>query len=208
MRRIIAIEGNIGSGKSTLFDLLRSRPALSSVVFVEEPVGLWETIRDDTTGESLLQRFYADPERYAFAFQTMAFFSRLALLNKSPDGCILVTERSLLTDRDVFAKMLHDSGKIDDLCYKVYLHNSASFVDVAPNKIIYVKTEPLCCEERIVRRNRCGESDISIEYLRQCDEYHEAMVRNATSEVLELDGNREICRDALDIIEKFILEIN
>ena len=206
MRHIISIEGNIGSGKTNLFNLLRNRPALSNVIFIEEPVGLWETIRDDTTGESLLQRFYTDPERYAFAFQTMAFFSRLALLNKAPTDCVVVTERSLLTDHDVFAKMLHDNGKIDDLCYKVYLHNSASFVDVVPSKLIYVKTDPLCCEERIVRRQRSGESDISIEYLHICDEYHEAMVRDATSEVLELDGNREICRDALDIIERFILQ--
>ena len=203
---LISIEGNIGSGKTNLFNLLRNRPALSNVIFIEEPVGLWETIRDDTTGESLLQRFYTDPERYAFAFQTMAFFSRLALLNKAPTDCVVVTERSLLTDHDVFAKMLHDNGKIDDLCYKVYLHNSASFVDVVPSKLIYVKTDPLCCEERIVRRQRSGESDISIEYLHICDEYHEAMVRDATSEVLELDGNREICRDALDIIERFILQ--
>ena len=205
MRRIISIEGNIGSGKTNLFDLLRNRPALSSVFFVEEPVGLWETIRDETTGESILQRFYADPERYAFVFQTMAFFSRLAMLNKAPSDCIVVTERSLLTDRDVFAKMLHDSGKIDDLCYKVYLHNSASFVDVAPSKIIYVKTDPLVCEERIAGRQRSGEEDINIEYLQQCDEYHDAMVRKTTSEVLELDGNLEVCRDLLDIIERFIL---
>jgi deoxyadenosine/deoxycytidine kinase len=42
MRRVISIEGNISSGKTTLFDLLRNRPALHNVVFVEEPVGLWE----------------------------------------------------------------------------------------------------------------------------------------------------------------------
>jgi deoxyadenosine/deoxycytidine kinase len=204
MRHIISIEGNIGSGKTSLFNLLRNRPALSNVVFVEEPVGLWETIRDDTTGESLLQRFYTDPEHYAFAFQTMAFFSRLALLNKAPMDCVVVTERSLLTDHDVFAKMLHDNGKIDDLCYKVYLHNSASFVDVAPSKLIYLKTDPLCCEERIAERQRSGESDITIEYLRLCDVYHDAMVRDAASEVLQLDGNLEICSDTLDIVEKFI----
>ena len=211
MRRVISIEGNIGSGKTTLFDLLRNRPALRDVVFVEEPVELWEKIRDDATGESLLQRFYADPERYAFAFQTMAFFSRLALLAKTPNDCVVVTERSLLTDRDVFAKMLHDSGKIDGLCYKIYLQissSTASFVDVAPSKMIYVKSDPLVCEERIVRRQRHGEGEINREYLRRCDEYHEAMVGYVfnTTEVLELDGNRDISRDALDIVERFILE--
>jgi deoxyadenosine/deoxycytidine kinase len=202
---IISIEGNIGSGKTTLFDLLRARPALINVVFIEEPVDLWDKIRDDITGESLLQRFYADPDQYAFAFQTMAFFSRLALLAEAPTGCTVVTERSLLTDRDVFAKMLHESGKIDSICYKIYLHNSASFMDVAPSKIIYVKTDPVVCEDRIARRNRHGESNIRIDYLIQCEEYHEAMIRNAQCEILVLDGNLDTHHDSLKSIENFIL---
>jgi deoxyadenosine/deoxycytidine kinase len=211
MKNIISIEGNIGSGKTTLFNLLRSRPALSNVVFIEEPVDLWEKLRDDITGESLLQRFYADPERYAFAFQTMAFFSRLALLAEAPTGCTVVTERSLLTDRDVFAKMLHNSGKIDSLCYKIYLHNLANFSDVAPSKIIYIKTDPVICADRIASRNRHGESNISIDYLIQCEEYHEAMIRNAPSEILVLDGNQDgalriMLNDSLKSIENFILQ--
>jgi len=211
MKNIISIEGNIGSGKTTLFNLLRDRPALHNVFFIEEPVDIWEKIHDDITGESLLQRFYADPDRYAFAFQTMAFFSRLALLAKAPTGCTVVTERSLLTDRDVFAKMLHNSGKIDSLCYKIYLHNSASFSDVAPSKIIYIKTDPVVCEDRISIRNRNGESKISIDYLIQCEEYHEAMIRNSQSEILVLDGNQDgalriMLHDALKSIENFILQ--
>jgi deoxyadenosine/deoxycytidine kinase len=211
MNNIISIEGNIGSGKTTLFNLLRSSPVLHNVFFIEEPVDLWNKIFDDITGESILQRFYADPDRYAFAFQTMAFFSRLALLAEAPTGCTVVTERSLLTDRDVFAKMLHDNGNIDSLCYKIYLHNSASFSDVAPSKIIYIKTDPVVCEDRISIRNRNGESKISIDYLIKCEEYHEAMIRNAQSEILVLDGNQDgalriMLHDALTSIENFILQ--
>ena len=206
MNNIISIEGNIGSGKTTLFNLLRASPVLSNVFFIEEPVDLWNKIFDDITGESILQRFYADPDRYAFAFQTMAFFSRLALLAEAPAGCTVVTERSLLTDRDVFAKMLYDSRMIDSLCYKIYMHNSASFRDVAPSKIIYIKTDPVVCEERISIRNRNGESKISIDYLIKCEEYHEAMIRNAPSEILVLDGNQDTHHHELTSIENFILQ--
>lgn len=206
MNKIFSIEGNIGSGKTTLFNELRSRPALENIFFIEEPVDIWEKIIDDITGESLLQRFYADPDRYAFAFQTMAFWSRLALLEKAPTGCTVITERSLLTDRDVFAKMLYDSRMIDSLCYKIYMHNSASFRDVAPSKIIYIKTDPVVCEERISIRNRNGESKISIDYLIKCEEYHEAMIRNAPSEILVLDGNQDTHHHELTSIENFILQ--
>ena len=34
---------------------------------------------------------------------------------------IIITERSLYTDKHVFAKMLHDQGKIEDVCYQIYL---------------------------------------------------------------------------------------
>jgi deoxyadenosine/deoxycytidine kinase len=101
--------------------------------------------------------------------------------------------------------MLHESGKIDSICYKIYLHNSASFMDVAPSKIIYVKTDPVVCEDRIARRNRHGESNIRIDYLIQCEEYHEAMIRNAQCEILVLDGNLDTHHDSLKSIENFIL---
>jgi thymidylate kinase len=102
--------------------------------------------------------------------------------------------------------MLYDSGKIDTLCYKIYLHNSVSFRDVAPSKIIYIKTDPVVCEDRISIRNRNGESKISIDYLIQCEQYHEAMIRNAPSEILVIDGNQDNHRDALTSIENFILQ--
>ena len=50
---VLSIEGNIGIGKSTLLGLLRERYAQdASVVFVDEPVDLWEK-------SGLLQAMYA-----------------------------------------------------------------------------------------------------------------------------------------------------
>jgi hypothetical protein len=63
------------------------------------------------------------------------------------------------------------------------------------SKMIY----PLVCEERVARRQRHGEGEIGLEYLRRCDEYHEEMVGCVQHH--GLDGNRDICRDALDIVE-------
>lgn len=210
MKRIISIEGNIGSGKTTLFQRLRERSSLRdcrNLVFVEEPVGLWESIRDPETGESLLQRFYRDPERYAFAFQTMAFFSRLALVTKalaeSPADSIVLTERSLLTDRDVFAKMLHDGKKIDDVSHQIYLHNSDNFMaGVSPDKIIYIKTDPAVCLERIAGRQRPGEGQIDLEYLTMCDGYHEKMMAPVADSTLTVDGNSDL---DIEDLELFIL---
>lgn len=96
--RIISIEGNIGSGKSTL--LHHMKEALKDnedIVFLKEPVDEWETIRDKE-GRTMLQKFYADQDRYSFAFQMMAYISRLALLKdciRANPTATFITERSL-----------------------------------------------------------------------------------------------------------------
>jgi deoxycitidine kinase/deoxyguanosine kinase len=65
---LISIEGNIGAGKSTLIETLKTR--FPNVVFVDEPVDVWSTVTDKD-GTTILEKYYADQKRYAFAFQMM-----------------------------------------------------------------------------------------------------------------------------------------
>ena len=96
--KIISIEGNIGSGKSTLLGNLKKALANTpGVVFLKEPVDDWESIRDKE-GKTMLQKFYADQEKYSFSFQMMAYVSRLALLRetiKENPTAVIISERSL-----------------------------------------------------------------------------------------------------------------
>ena len=46
MNPIYSIEGNIGSGKSTFVDILKKENKLENVIYLEEPVEVWETIKD------------------------------------------------------------------------------------------------------------------------------------------------------------------
>ena len=103
MATIISIEGNIGVGKSTIVDLLKSKynkEGNQSIIFLQEPVQQWETIMDES-GVSILERFYKDQKSWSFAFQIMAYISRLSILKdavkKNPNS-IIITERSLFTD--------------------------------------------------------------------------------------------------------------
>ena len=75
--KIVSIEGNIGSGKSTLIDILKKSNL--NYVFIPEPVSLWNEIKDHD-GTTILERYYQDPKSYAFSFQMMAYISRLNLL--------------------------------------------------------------------------------------------------------------------------------
>jgi len=46
------------------------------IIFLEEPVKEWENIKDDD-GMNKLTKFYEDQKKYSFAFQMMAYISRL-----------------------------------------------------------------------------------------------------------------------------------
>jgi deoxyadenosine/deoxycytidine kinase len=219
--KIISIEGNIGSGKTTLLQNLKNEYNNNSqVIFLKEPVDEWKNIKD-SNGITILEKFYLDQQKYSFAFQMMAYISRLNLLCehlKKLDPSkkyIIITERSLNTDKYVFAKMLFESGKMEDVCYQIYLNWFDTFSKNLPiNKIIYVKTQPEICYNRIKKRSREGENTIALDYLIKCSNYHDDMldVVNKNSEKLILNGNIDIYDNANQLnnwiheIHKFIFE--
>ena len=92
------IEGNIGSGKTTLINKLREKEKYE---VIEEPVNQWLSIKGDSN-KNLLGLFYEDPQRYAYLFQTMVFKTRLQSLDKPQEKDIRFSERSIWTDKYVF----------------------------------------------------------------------------------------------------------
>jgi deoxyadenosine/deoxycytidine kinase len=204
---IVSIEGNIGSGKSTLMEHLKETYKNNPyIIFLKEPVDEWSTITD-VNGVTILEKFYADQNKYSFAFQMMAYISRLNVLRDALNSLdttsdkkyVIITERSLNTDRYVFAKMLYESGKMEEVFYKIYLNWFDTFSQEFPvHKIIYVKVEPEVCHARISKRAREGEDCIPVEYLDSCHNYHEEMLQNMNEnlEKLLLDGNVDIYENA------------
>jgi deoxyadenosine/deoxycytidine kinase len=220
MPRIFTIEGNIGSGKSTLLSYLKKHyKNKSEIIFLQEPVDEWESIQD-ADGSTMLQKFYQDQSKYSFPFQIMAYISRLALLKKAcaenPDA-IIITERSLYTDKYVFAKMLFDSGFIEDVNYQIYKKWFDTFASEFPiHGIIYVNTDFNICDKRIKIRSRDGESNIPVEYLENCGNYHNDMMNAivSTKEKMVLDGNLDIysspriLHDWIERIDKYLQPVD
>lgn len=193
---IISIEGNIGSGKSTLFEKLKIHFANNKkIIFVREPVDIWESIQDEN-GTTILEKFYQDQIKYSFSFQIMAYISRINLLKetiKQNPGVTIITERSLYTDKMVFAKMLYDTHKIEYINYQIYLNLFDTFKnDFNVNNLIYIKTDPDICYNRILKRARNGENNISLDYLQLCDTYHNNMVDILECDKIVLNGNVDI----------------
>lgn len=186
--KIISIEGNIGSGKSTFLAYLKEHIRDPGVCFLDEPVAEWETIKDES-GVSILENYYKDTKSFAFSFQMMAYISRLAALKqalKHPRYTTIVTERSLDTDRYVFCKMLYDTKLINKIEYTIYNKWFDTFALKEDITYVYLKTDPGVAYERVIQRDRTGET-IPLQYLSQCHTYHEEWLRKKKCVVL--DGN-------------------
>jgi deoxyadenosine/deoxycytidine kinase len=196
---ILSIEGNIGSGKSTLLSQLQEVYAADETIcFLQEPLDVWGTIQDEH-GVTILQKYYADQKRYAFSFQMMAYISRISLMRAAlkKNYRVIIIERSVYTDSAVFAKMLFDDKKIEEIEYKIYLRWVNEFIaDFPPVKFIYVRAEPEVSLERILLRGRPGEV-MPMEYLQNCHQYHDAwlLAPSNTSPLLKLDANVNIKED-------------
>ena len=191
---LIRVDGNRGSGKSTLLQQLKLKYELKEllpedhtqkIIFLQEPVDEWNTIQDHH-GVSILQHFYNDQQKYAFSFQMMAYITRLKILmeaiEKYPDA-IIIMERSLGTDKNIFAKMLYQDEKINEIEYKIYLKWFDEFTKNIPKlNIIYLRVKPTTCMQRIKMRNRTGEEGITLEYIEKCHTYHDDWI-------MEEEGN-------------------
>tara|TARA_R110001592_G_scaffold358032_1_gene662051 strand:- start:48 stop:1118 length:1071 start_codon:yes stop_codon:yes gene_type:complete len=192
--KIYSIEGNIGSGKSTIIKILKDRfKNNNNIIFLLEPVDEWNTICDNND-KTILEKYYEDKKKYAFSFQMMAYISRLSQLKEALKNGYeyIITERSLATDKNVFAKMLYDDNEIDEINYQIYNKWFDEFIkDIPPINYIYIKTDTIITEARIIERSRKGENKILFEYLQKCSNYHDDWFNSITN-YLQINGNINI----------------
>ena len=211
---IISFDGNIGSGKSTkvkdIEEFYRNK-GRTDILFIQEPVDIWNSIVDEN-GVTILSNYYKDQKRFAFRLQMLAYISRLALLREAikKGYKYIITERCVSTDRNVFSKMLYDKGDIEHDEYIIYTKWFDEFItDVPIGAIVYIKANPDVCLERVNIRAREGEN-IPLEYLTQCDKYHDEWIDKEKVPKLVIDANRdfkqnpEVREEMLKIIDEFI----
>jgi deoxyadenosine/deoxycytidine kinase len=189
---IISLDGNIGAGKSTLLAEIRNK--LHDVHIVDEPVGQWTALKN-AEGKSLLELFYEDKKRWSYTFQNCAILTRLKNIQDAVEKLdpsikgpqVIITERSVMTDKYVFAEMLRDAGDIDPLEWDLYDSWFNIFGKKHPVKaIIYVSTSSSTSKERIHIRNRHGEENIGLDYLDALDKQHHKWIQNTNLPVLTL----------------------
>nr|XP_032814776.1 deoxycytidine kinase-like isoform X3 [Petromyzon marinus] len=233
----ISVEGNIACGKSTLVKVLQKlRPNWH---VVPEPLEKWQNVVGRESGSmpaemgaasNLLGLRLGDPKRWAYTFQTWATLSRLhiALAASHPPERHTVYERSVYSNRYVFAASLHEQGSMNDTEWVVYQEWQGWLLSELDKRVeldgmVYLRAEPEACLARMRVRNREEERGVGLEYLDALHKRHENWLVDRTTvvhhpcssdtPVLVLDANQdfesneELQAELINQIEDFLDKI-
>jgi deoxyadenosine/deoxycytidine kinase len=178
----LSIEGNIGAGKSTLLAALAANaPTMARLTVVPEPVDKW-------TRCGILGLFYRDPRRWAYAFQSYAFFSRLKAqveARRAAPFSTVVIERSVWSDRHVFGAQARADGLFTEPaearppCTTTGTRGSWTTPSPTPR----ASTVSSTCARRLARiagRGRPEEANVPLAYLEALHARHEAWLSATT----------------------------
>jgi deoxyadenosine/deoxycytidine kinase len=154
-KRFIAIAGNIGSGKTTLTQMLAQRYA-------------WEPHFEVVAENPYLADFYTDMNRWSLQLQVFFLSKRFRahqlILNSSTSA---IQDRSIYEDAHIFARALYDMKKMDQRDYDNYFELYSMMIEylTPPDLVVYVRRSVDCLKQRIAMRGREFEKNIPDDYL-------------------------------------------
>lgn len=198
---IIAVAGNIGTGKTTLVRQLSDHFGYKAEF-------------EATQQNPYLAQFYEDMHRWAFPLQVYflghRFKQGLAISN---DASGVVLDRTIYEDANVFAKNLYRSAYLTEMDYENYLNLYNTMVKLIPKPdvVVYLKGSPEKLKARINQRSDSGERSyenvIPLSYLQDLDScYREWIESYKYSPVITIDINQiDLAKD--EHFEKLVQNI-
>ncbi|MBI4403948.1 MAG: deoxynucleoside kinase [Deltaproteobacteria bacterium] len=154
-KRFIVIAGNIGSGKTTLTQLLSDHYG-------------WTPYYEVVKENPYLTDFYQDMLRWSLQLQvyflSKRFQAHQAIARAS---CSAIQDRSVYEDAHIFARALYEQGKMEKRDFENYLelyHMMTQFL-APPDLVVYIRRSVECLKSRIRERGFAYEQDIPESYL-------------------------------------------
>jgi deoxyadenosine/deoxycytidine kinase len=197
---IAAIEGNIGSGKSTVIDLLKKNMNNYSV-FAEDV--------DNWVKEGILGKFYHNMKEYASSFQLRTQISHIE--NGKRFGDRNIVERSPISNHYIFGELLHADGFLNDVELEM-IDRVNQLIGWKPNVVFVLLCHPEVCVERIRRRNREDEKIPGLEYIQLLHKKHlelQERLKNDgyNTEVIYVDTTYKTPQEVFDEINNYLSKL-
>ncbi|HNS01809.1 MAG TPA: deoxynucleoside kinase [Anaerolineae bacterium] len=166
-KRFVAIAGNVGVGKSTLTTMLCQRLG-------------WAPFPEAVDENPYLADFYSDMRRWSFHSQVFFLSRRLRHHRQLLDHpTSVVQDRSVYEDAEVFARNLYTQEKMEPRDYQSYreLYEVLTSFLPPPDLVVYLRASVETLVERIRKRGRDYERDISPIYLAQLNQLYEDWIQ-------------------------------
>ncbi|MBE6210980.1 MAG: deoxynucleoside kinase [Rikenellaceae bacterium] len=164
----IAIAGNIGSGKTTLTEMLTKH--YGAKAYYED------------TDNPYIGDFYEDMNRWAFQLQIYFLGARVQqTLDMLADGAEnIFQDRTIYEDAHIFAGNLHQMGLMSGRDFQTYMKvfNVSSNMIPKPDLLIYLKASVPTLIAQIQRRGRDYEQNIDESYLSRLNEKYNHWIEN------------------------------
>jgi len=176
----IAICGNIGSGKTTLAQMLAKHYN-------------WDAEFESVEDNPYLADFYEDMLRWSFHLQVYFLNSRFnQIKNIRASKKTTIQDRTIYEDAYIFAANLYKSKFINDRDYSSYLslfHSMLQHVE-APDLLIYLKADIPKLVKQIQKRGRDYENAIRLDYLSNLNEHYTDWIGDySLGKILIIDVN-------------------
>ncbi len=196
----IAIAGNIGSGKTSLTQLLAQRFNARAY---------YEDIDNPYIGD-----FYDDMNRWSFNFQIYFLASRIKQTKDMLAGeGNVIQDRTIYEDAHIFAGNLHQMGLMSSRDFGTYMRifDLTNGLVPQPDLLIYLKASVPTLVSQILKRGRNYEMGIDIDYLERLNKRYNDWIENSYKGkilTIDVDSNDFILNPTLiDEIEKKIREM-
>ncbi|XP_040185144.1 thymidine kinase 2, mitochondrial [Rana temporaria] len=189
----ICVEGNIASGKTSCLQYFSNTENLEVLT---EPLAKWRNVH----GHNPLALMYQDPSRWGLTLQTYVQLTMLDVHTRPTEAPVKMLERSIHSAKYIFVENLYKSGKMPEVDY-VVLSEWFSWIikniDLSVDLIVYLRTSPETCYERLKMRRREEERVIPLEYLYTIHSLYEEWLIKQTSfpvpaQVLVIDADKNM----------------
>ena len=171
----IVISGNIGVGKTTLSEKVSKKFN-------------WDLQLEEVDNNPYLDDFYKSMSEWSFHLQIFFLNSRFNQIQKiSESKKVVIQDRSIYEDYEVFTKTLHDSGVLKEREFNNYerLYKTIlKYID-QPDLLIYLRNTNINnIVKNIRKRKRDFEKEIDKNYLIKLNDYYEKWIKNHPKEKL------------------------